>query len=346
MLTRLSKKAGNAFFSLALSGTILKIATMKALLTSLALLSAPLFALPESASLAEALPVAQKEKRAIMLNFTGTDWCTACIHLRTKILDSAEFDAALGDKLLLVEIDYPRTPELVNKISKEEWQRRENLLVSYRAHGLPYAVLMDEHGYPFATINGASRTTADYLPRIRQALAIREARDEALSKASRLSGAERAQALVDALNLLPEACRDKYPDLIREITEADPEDKWGYRKYLCGTDARISQMNDLRELLSQFRGKFQPEQLQTNIELLDEFLSRPDLDPDVRQEALRAKADSYAFLRDIPSMVRVMKEAYNVNPDSRLGKKLAENIRYAEEQLLPMIQAEQAADKK
>lgn len=319
---------------------------MKALLTSLALLSAPLFALPESASLAEALPVAQKEKRAIMLNFTGTDWCTACIHLRTKILDSAEFDAALGDKLLLVEIDYPRTPELVNKISKEEWQRRENLLVSYRAQGLPYAVLMDEHGYPFATIHGASRTTADYLPRIRQALAIREARDEALSKASHLSGAERAQALVDALNLLPEACRDKYPDLIREITAADPEDKWGYRKYLCGTDARISQMNDLRELLSQFRGKFQPEQLQTNIELLDEFLSRPNLDPDVRQEALRAKADSYAFLRDIPSMVRVMKEAYNVNPDSRLGKKLAENIRYAEEQLLPVIQAEKAADKK
>ena len=302
---------------------------MKALLTSLALLSAPLFALPEIASLAEALPVAQKEKRAIMLNFTGTDWCTACIHLRTKILDSAEFDAALGDKLLLVEVDYPRTPELVNKISKEEWQRRENLLVSYRAHGLPYAVLMDEHGYPFATINGASRTTADYLPRIRQALAIREARDEALTKASRLSGAERAQALVDALNLLPEACRDKYPDLIREITEADPENKWGYRQYLDNTNRRISQMNDLRELLSQFRGKFHPEQIR-----------------DVRQEALRAKADSYGFLRNVPEMLRVMKEARDVNPDSRLGKKLTENIRYTEEHILPMIQAEKAADKK
>lgn len=325
---------------------ILNISGMKALLTSLALLSAPLLALPESASLAEAIPVAQKENRAIMLNFTGTDWCTACIHLRTKILDSAEFDAEMGDKLLLVEVDYPRTPELVSKISAEERQRRENLLISYRAQGLPYAVLMDENGYPFATINGASRTTADYLPRIRQALAVREARDKALAKAAQLSGTERAQALVAALNLLPEACRDKYPELIREITEADTEDKWGYRKYLCGTDNRISQMNDLRELLSQFRGQFQAELIRNNISLLDEFLSRPNLDPDVRQEALRAKADCYAFLRDVPTMLSVMKEARDANPDSRLGKKLAENIRYTEEHILPMIQAEKAADKK
>lgn len=314
---------------------------MRNLLTGLILLATPLTALPEYASLEEALPVARKENRAIMLNFTGTDWCTACIHLRSRILDSDDFNAAMGKKLLLVEIDYPRNPELVSKISKEEWQARENLLVSYRAQGLPFAVLMDEHGYPFATLEGTSRTVNDYLPRIQKALEIRDARDAAMKKATMYTGFEHARAMAAALNLLPEACRDKYPDQIRAITDNDPEDKLGYRQYTDGANLRISQMNRLRRLMSRFQGKFSPDEIRRNIAELDDFLCDQALTPEVRQEALRAKADSYAFLRDVPAMLKTMKEARDVNPNSRLGKKLSDNIKFTEENILPQWQKEQ-----
>ena len=316
---------------------------MRRLFASLLMLGSPLMALPEYATLQDALPVAQKEQRSIMLNFTGTDWCTACIHLRTKIIDSAEFETAMGDKLLLVEVDYPRTPALVNKISPEERQKRENMLVSYRAQGLPYAVLMDENGYPFATLPGASRTTADYLKRVEEALSIRDARDAELAKAAKLTGMEAAKAMVAALELLPEPCRDKYPELLQRIASIDTEDTLGYRKYCGGTQARIEQMNKLRAILDTFRGDFAPESLHANIKALDEFLATPNLDPDVRQQALRTKSDSYAFLRDIPMMLKTMKEARDANPESRLGKKLTENIKYTEEKLLPAMQAEQNA---
>lgn len=309
---------------------------MKRLIALWALLCAPLSALTEFPTLDEALAATGRDGRCIMLNFTGTDWCTACIHLRTNILDSPEFNKAMDDKLVLVEVDYPRTPELVKKISPEERKKREELLVAYRAEGLPIAVLLDAQGYPFATLSGTTRTAADYLPLLDKAFETLKARNEALKRAKTLTGAEAARAIAEALNLLPEACRDKYPELLQTIAEHDPNDTLGYRRYLRGSEPRIRQMGELRELLATFRGQFEPKLIRGHIAALDNFLAREDLDTDVRQEALRAKSDSYAFLRDVPAMLRTMKEAHAVAPDSRLGKKLEQNIRYTEDVILPM----------
>lgn len=316
---------------------------MKRLIALWTLLCAPLSALTEFSTLDDALAVTRRDGRCIMLNFTGTDWCTACIHLRNKILDSDEFNDAMKDKLVLVEVDYPRTPELVQKISPEERQKREALLVAYRAEGLPYAVLLDAQGYPFATIAGTTRTTADYLTLLDKAFETLRTRNEALKRAKTLTGAESARALAEALNLLPEACRDKYPDLLQTIAENDPNDTLGYRRYFRGSEPRIRQMAELRELFASFRGQFEPQLIQGHIAALDTFLAREDLDRDVRQEALRAKSDSYAFLLDVPAMLRTMKEAHAVAPDSRLGKKLEQNIRYTEDVILPMWQESQKA---
>lgn len=314
---------------------------MKGIISLFALLSAPLMALTEYATLDEALKATRRDGRCIMLNFTGTDWCTACIHLKKNILDSKEFNDAMGQKLVLTEINYPRTPALVADISPEERKQREALLIAYRAEGLPYAVLLDACGFPFATLSGTTRTTDDYLPLLEKAFATLQARDAAIRKAAELTGMARAAALAEAIHLLPEACRDKYPDIIREIVTIDTDDTLNCRKYAAGSEARIRQMNDFNELIATFRGKTTPEELQQSIKEVDAFLAQPDLDAEVRQSALRVKSDTYAFLRDIPNMLKYMKEAYEANPESRMGKKLKKNIQYTEENIVPMWQAEQ-----
>lgn len=314
---------------------------MKLALSLIALLSAPLFALTEYPTVDAALDASRRDGRCVMLNFTGTDWCTACIHLKTKILDSDTFNSAMDKKLSLVEVDYPRTPELVKKISAEEWKKREALLVSYRAAGLPYAVLLDPYGFPFATLSGTTRTAEDYIALVEKAFETLAARDAAMKKAATLTGMDKARALADALNLLPEPCRDKYDRVIQEIVTIDQEDSLGCRKYALGSEARIKQMEELNELFATFRGKNSPEEIKKQMIILDEFLSRPDLDADVRQLALRSKSDFYAFLRDIPNMLKYMKEAHAVNPESRTGKKLERNILYTEQHIVPMWEAEQ-----
>lgn len=318
---------------------------MKIAYSIFALLSTPLLALTEYPTVDAALEAVREDGRCVMLNFTGTDWCTACIHLKTKILDSDDFNKVMTDKLVLVEVDYPRTPELVKKISAEDWKKREALLISYRAEGLPYAVLLDPYGFPFATLSGTTRTTQDYLPLLEKAFATLAARDAAMKKAASLTGMKRAEALAEALKLLPESCRDKYRDVVQEIASIDKENSLGFHQYISGSESRIRQMSEFNELAATFRGKNNPEDLQQHLKALDEFLARPNLDADVRQVVLRTKSDTYAFLRDIPNMLKYMKEAYEANPESRIGKKLQKNIRYTEENILPMWQAEQNGHK-
>ena len=319
----------------AYSKTYTPIDTMKTItkLVALLALSGTALALPEVETMTEAVSAAKTKGCNIFVDFTGTDWCTACIHLRNKIVNSTEFEAAFGDKFVLVPVDFPRTPELVAKISDEEKKEREALLVSYKIEGLPGVVLMDSEGLPFEVINGTRRTPADYIPLVQAGLDKLAARDAALKQAAGKTGLERARALDAALKTLPEVCRDKYAAVIAEINSLDPENTLGYKNFGDTTRQRIAQQEALRALLNTFQGKFKPEELAENIIKIDEFLAQEDLVPEVRQEALRSKGDTYAFMRQIDKMVEAYTEAYNVAPESRTGKILKKNLDYYARQM-------------
>ncbi len=297
-------------------------------LAALLALTGSALALPEVGTMTEAVSAAKAKGCNIFVDFTGTDWCTACIHLRNKIVNSAEFEAAYGDKFVLVPVDFPRTPELVAKISDEEKKEREALLASYKIEGLPGVVLMDAAGLPFEVIHGTRRTPSDYMPLVQAGLDKLAARDAALADAAGKSGMERARALDAALKALPEVCRDKYAAIIAEINTLDPENTLGYKGYGDTTRQRIAQTEALRNLLTTFQGKFEPKEIEVNIAKLDAFMSQEDLVPEVRQEALRAQGDSYAFLLQLDKMVEAYRKAYEVAPDSRAGKILKKNLDY------------------
>ncbi len=288
----------------------------------------------------EALAKAREKKGFVMLNFTGTDWCTACKHLKEKILNTDTFCNAYGDKAVMTTVDFPRLPELRAKVSKEEAARREKLLTSYQLRGLPAVVLLDPGGFPFAILNGARPTPEDYMPLIEEGLKTMVARDEAFKKAQPLTGMERAKALAEALNTLPKACRDKYPRVVTEINLLDPNNTLGYRNVLGKSESYIKQMQALQELGKTFTGHFAPEQISADIEKIKEYLANPELDPEIRQLALRGLGDSYALLfsvlRDpskkaereaaLDQMLKSYQEAVKVDPDTALAKKLQTTI--------------------
>ena len=294
-------------------------------------------ALPEAADLDAAKAQATQEKRDIMVDFTGTDWCTACIHLRTKIIDSAAFNKAYGEKFVLVSVDFPRTPELVARIPDDEKRKRENLLTSYRIEGLPGVVLMDEKGMPYDIIHGARRTPEEYMPLVAAGLQKRAARDAAFAKAAGLSGMEQAKALAEGLMGLPAACRDKYVAEIDIINAADPENTLGFKELGSNAVTRIKQTEQLRDLLSSFRGKLDAQSLKTSIEMLHAFLEQPGLHPEIRQEALSAIGDSYALMRDYKNMYAYYKKALEVAPDSRAARRIRANVENFERNVLPHL---------
>ncbi len=281
----------------------------------------------------EALTAARQKDGYVLMFFTGTDWCTACIHLKDKILSTDEFVDKYGDRFVMTTVDFPRLPALRAKISKEEAARREELLNAFKARGLPTAVIFDAGGYPFAIINGARPTVADYAKEIDAALEIRVQRDAKLAAAQGLTGMARATALAEALNLLPEPCRNKYPALVQEINLLDPENTLGYRDVLGKSEAYVKQMAELNEITSKFVGRFEREQLLENNRIIDAFLARTDLEPEIRQHALRVKGDTFAFLRDVPNMIKTYEEAVAAAPKTDMARRLQNNINFSRKQM-------------
>ncbi len=299
------------------------------------------WALPQATSVEAALPQAQKEGRDIMLEFTGKEWCPPCIHLRTKILETAEFEKAVGDKYMLVEVVFPRLPTAVAAIPEEQRNANEKLLAYHRIEtGLPTVLLLDAQGYPYAQVAGARRTTEDYLKALGEAAQVKVKRDAAFAKAGKLQGIERARALAEGLNAVPENCRDKYPEVVNEINSLDPQNTLGYARVLTRHANYQNQKATFEDIIQKISGcsNLTPENLAAAETMLKDYLQTPDLEPELAQMAWRSLGDTYALQRRYKEVYQAYKNALESAPDSRLVPRLKSAVRHYEENILPAVE--------
>src|SRR6187551_636138 len=67
----------------------------------------------------EAIKVSNKEKKPLLLFFTGSDWCGWCIRLQNEVLKTPEFTKWAKTSVILVELDYPRRTPQSDEIKKQ-----------------------------------------------------------------------------------------------------------------------------------------------------------------------------------------------------------------------------------
>ena len=70
----------------------------------------------------EAITVSNKEKKPLLLFFTGSDWCGWCIRLQKEVLKTPEFNKWAKESVILVELDFPRRtaqPDLIKAQNNE-----------------------------------------------------------------------------------------------------------------------------------------------------------------------------------------------------------------------------------
>jgi thioredoxin-related protein len=67
----------------------------------------------------EAIKVSNKEKKPLLLFFTGSDWCGWCIRLQNEVLKTPEFGKWAKESVVLVELDYPRRTAQSDVIKKQ-----------------------------------------------------------------------------------------------------------------------------------------------------------------------------------------------------------------------------------
>ena len=62
-------------------------------------------------NLETALQKAKTENKAVLVNFTGSDWCVWCQKLSAEVFSKSEFEDYADDNLILVKIDFPQSIE-------------------------------------------------------------------------------------------------------------------------------------------------------------------------------------------------------------------------------------------
>jgi thioredoxin-related protein len=67
----------------------------------------------------EAMTVSNKEKKPLMLFFTGSDWCGWCIRLQNEVLKTPEFKKWANENVVLVELDFPRRTPQSDELKKQ-----------------------------------------------------------------------------------------------------------------------------------------------------------------------------------------------------------------------------------
>lgn len=181
---------------------------------------APAFAAVEWMTDMEAAKAkAAAEKKAILVDFTGSDWCGWCIRIRKEIFDKPRFEEYIKDKFVPVEIDLPHNP----KFDPELRKRNEALSEQYAVEGFPTIMVTDARGVVTGGFVGGVLDPV----KVEGILDAGYANAGKLDAAQALQGEAKAKALAEVYQSLPEELKRAADPMFKEILALDPNDTTG-----------------------------------------------------------------------------------------------------------------------
>lgn len=199
-------------------------------------------------SFEQAKAQAQAENKDILINFTGSDWCTWCIRLAQEVFSQPGFAEYAKEKFVLVEADFPQNqfgrPEAIDP-------QHEELADQYEFQGFPTIMLFDRQGRPYAQTGYQPGGPEAYNAHLEEFRLARVDRDTAFAAAEKLKGEERAGKLDEALSNLPsELLFPAYESVVKEIIQLDE--------------------NDTAQLGSQYKDRLAQHQFMTRIQAIEQ----------------------------------------------------------------------------
>jgi thioredoxin-related protein len=108
---------------------------------------------------AAALKKAQDEGEVMLINFTGSDWCPACIRLNSEVFDEPEFAAFAKENLVLLEVDFPRGKAL----SASQRAANEKLARRFSIEGFPSVFIVSAQQRPLALLGYEAGGPTNYI---------------------------------------------------------------------------------------------------------------------------------------------------------------------------------------
>ena len=90
----------------------------------------------------KSLAKGKTESKMVLLDFTGSDWCSWCIKLDKEVFSQKAFKDYAKDNLVLVELDFPQSKSQTKKLKEQN----EKLSKEYNVQGYPTIIVLDSEG--------------------------------------------------------------------------------------------------------------------------------------------------------------------------------------------------------
>jgi thioredoxin-related protein len=91
---------------------------------------------------AKALEQAKTEHKKVLLDFTGSDWCSWCKKIDAEVFETQKFKDYAAKHLVLVKVDFPRSTPQADDIKAQN----KKLQDQHKVSGFPTLMIVDSHG--------------------------------------------------------------------------------------------------------------------------------------------------------------------------------------------------------
>lgn len=259
---------------------------------------APAWAAEWMTDLEAAKAKAAAENKAVLVDFTGSDWCGWCIRLRKQVLDTPAFETYAKDKFVLMEVDVPQNPKFDQKLL----QRNRQICDQYNVSGFPTILVITPKGDVVGGFSGYVASTAEAAKPLDAALA----NAALLAKADTQQGSEQVATLTKAYNSLPEEVQENASALRQRIIALDTDDTSGMK--------RLQRVKDQRDALQ--RDISNAQTAAEAIAIVDKAL--PTAEPENKAGMLQIKFQimfmSAQTVDDIKAAAEVMRQGIKADP--------------------------------
>lgn len=93
---------------------------------------------------------AKSENKLVLMDFSGSDWCTGCQALSKNVLSTKTFADFAKDNLVLVNVDFPHQ----KKQPKELKKANEELYDRFKVEGFPTVIVLSSDGKQLKKMDG------------------------------------------------------------------------------------------------------------------------------------------------------------------------------------------------
>lgn len=211
-----------------------------AITAAVAACTAPAATTSWSTDIEAARAQAAAEGKAVLIFFTGSDWCHFCNVLKRRVLDTPAFAAWGQEQFVCVEADLPKG----NRITEQLRNQNNRLVREYKVGGFPTVVLTDAHGHALGGFTGGMTLLPDVKAALEPALRTHQ---HLLQAQAATTTADRARHLAAAYREHPDSYRKFNTWLQEALQQTDPTNSTGWHT----TRAAEQQMQQLSNELHQ-----------------------------------------------------------------------------------------------